>query len=158
MAIIFIIYRPGARGIRRSISWSDDISRGLYTEIYRLYTGSHACHGIYFVFHGNTQDTRVMPWNTKYIPWHTQYAWDWVKCSEKSHCHVVQIGFFWLENSNLRYNISFYASRTYPYIFETNSVGHILCGKRLEFWIRWLTWNTHIAKVLSPSSRNVGYF
>ena len=56
--------------------------------------GSHACHGIYFVFHGNTRDTRVLPWNTKYIPWHTQYAWDWVKCSEKSHCHVVQIGFF----------------------------------------------------------------
>ena len=56
--------------------------------------GSHACHGIYFVFHRNTRNTRVLPWNTKYIPWHTQYAWDWVKCSEKSHSHVVQIGFF----------------------------------------------------------------
>ena len=56
--------------------------------------GSYACHGIYFVFHGNTRDTRVLPWNTKYIPWHTLYAWDWVKCSEKSHCHVVQIGIF----------------------------------------------------------------
>ena len=56
--------------------------------------GSHVCHGIYFVFHGNTRETRVLPWNSKYIPWHTQYAWEWVKCSEKSHCHVVQIGFF----------------------------------------------------------------
>ena len=27
--VTFIIYRPAASGIRRNISWSDDISRGL---------------------------------------------------------------------------------------------------------------------------------
>ena len=51
--------------------------------------------------------TRVAMKYKIYSMAHAVYAWDWVRCSEKSHCHVVQIGFldFRLDILNLRYNI-----------------------------------------------------